>query len=344
MRYLEFIALVVSIGMASPASGQMRSLDVPNDKGWQHAQTGIILMSKLGAFQRERIRDNGQSELDVSASYYGSRPGDTASIYLYRPGIANLAIWFDRSHYAMTINPQFKAGAPFAQITRFAPPTTNIESGLRVTYHLKDSEKGGTGLAMVPFRDWILAVRLSSPAMSAAEVDAALLDIIGKIRWPSDRPAAQVAVPVAPCTNSLKTRKAKLLQPDLAQALLGAALSGIVEKKEREEPAAGGRPVAFCREGAQSPEFGVYRSNQSNDGYVMALGDAGISASVFPGLSLSNRKEYAVTLSTHDSRDTYPSFNALPDPKQVFALVTSRGPMSRAMRGSNNIVITPTEK
>ena len=330
MRFLSFLALATALGMASPAIGQMRSLDVPNDAGWQHAQTGIVLRSKLGAFQRAALRDNGKSELDVSATYYAGSEADTASIYLYRPGIANLPMWFDRSHYAMTLNDQIRIGAPLIPVTRFAPPGTSIESGLRVTYALKDSDKGGTGLAMVPFADWILAVRLTSRTMTPAEVDAALLDMIGKIRWPSERPASPVAVPIAPCTTRLKTKKAKLIQPDLAQALIGATLSNIAEEKAKEHPAADDRPVVFCREGPSIPEYGVYRSDQANDGYVMALGDAGVSASVYPGLSLTDRKEFAVTMATHDSLDTYPSFNALPEPKQVFALVMSRGPMSRA--------------
>lgn len=344
MRSLLLFALAASIGLSSPASSQMRSLGVPNDKGWQHAQTGIILMPKLGAFQRAKLSDNGSSEFDISATYYGPDQVNTVSIYIYRPGIANLPMWFDRSHYAMTVNPQIKVGAPLGPIVHFAPPGSTIESGLRVAYALKDGDKGGTGLAMVPFGDWLLAVRLSSPTMTAAEVDASLLDIVGKVRWPSKRPAEQVAVPVLPCANALKTRKAKLIQPDLAQALIGATLSNLAEKKASEQAAQTTRPATFCREGAATLEYGMYRSDVATDGYVLALGDAGLSASVFPGLSLSNRKEYAVTLATHDSRDTYPSFNALPEPKQVFTLVTSRGPMSRAMRGGNNIIVAPTDK
>lgn len=342
MHLFLYLALAASLGLASAASSQMRDLAVPNDAGWQHAQTGIILMSKLGAFQRAKLRDNGNSELDVSATYYGANPADTATVYLFRPGIANLPMWFDRSHYAMTVNPEIRTGTPLGPITRFAPPGSTVESGLRAVYALNGA-KGATGLAMVPFGDWLIAIRLTSPVMTAAEVDASLLELIGKVRWPSPRPSEQVAVPVIPCANELKTRKAKLIQPDLAQALIGATLSNLAEQKASEQAGRSKSPV-FCRQGASTREYGMYRSDLATDGYVLALGDAGISASVFPGLSLSDRKEFAVTLSTHDSRDTYPSFNALPEPKQVYALVTSRGPMSRATRGANNIILAPTDK
>ena len=97
----------------------------------------------------------------------------------------------------------------------------------------------------------------------------------------------------------------------------------------------------FCRDGAATPEYSMYRPNQTRDGYILALGDAGISAGVFPAVSLTERKEYGVTLATPAARDTYRSFNALPEPRQLFALVTSSSPTSRATRNSNSITLAP---
>lgn len=340
MRWLY--TLVVALALASPAAGQMRSLGVPNDKGWQHARTGIILLSKLGEFQRSELRDNGSSELDVAAAYDAGTNADTATIYLYRPGIASLPMWFDRSQYAMMVNPQIQVAAPFGPIARVALPGSIVGSGLRMTYSLR-GDKGATGLLMVPYGEWLLAIRVTSRTKMAADVDAALLDLVAKVRWPEKRPAERVADPIAACLTQIKTRKAKLIQPDLAQALIGATLSNLVEQK-REKEGDTGKPPVFCRDRNASREFGMYRSDQSSNGYILAIGDSGISASVFPGISLNNRKEFAVTLSTHDSSDTYPSFNALPEPEQLFSLVTSRGPMSRAMRGGNNIILAPSGK
>jgi hypothetical protein len=242
------------------------------------------------------------------------------------------------------VNQEIRVGAPLGAVARLALPGLSIESGLRVTYAFKDSDKGGTGLAMVPLGDWLIAIRLSSPTMTPPAVDATLLDLVSKIRWPAQPPSGQsVATPVAACATSLKTRKAKLIQPDLAQALIGATLSNIAEQKAKERTKDARAPI-FCRDGASLPEYAMYRSDMATDGYVLAIGDGGISASVFPGLSLTDRKEYAVTLATHDSHDTYPSFNALPDPKQVFSLVTSQRPISRAMRSGSDILIAPTGK
>lgn len=341
MRWL--ISLFLALALASPAASQMRSLGVPNDKGWQHAQTGVILMSRLGEFQRSELRDNGTSELDVAATYYAGGAADTASIYLFRPGITSLPMWFDRSHYALTTNPQIQVAAPSGPIARVALPGSGVGSGLRVTYALR-GDQGASGLAMLPYGDWLLKIRVTSRTKTAADVDAILLGLIAKIRWPEKRPVERVADPVAACLTPIKTRKAKLIQPDLAQALIGATLSNMADELGKKDTQGAAKPPIFCRNGDSSREFGMYRSDQSADGYILAIGDSGISASVFPGLSLTDRKEFAVTLSTHDSRDTYPSFNALPEPRQVFALVTSRGPMSRSTRGGNNIILAPTGK
>ncbi|HEV2044362.1 MAG TPA: hypothetical protein VGR05_06750 [Sphingomicrobium sp.] len=266
-------SLVLGIALASPAASQMRSLGVPNDKGWQHARTGIILMSKLGEFQRNELRDNGTSELDVAATYYAGSDADTATIYLFRPGITSLPMWFDRSHYAMMVNPQIQVAAPLGPIARVALPGSSVGSGLRMTYALR-GDKGATGLAMVPYGDWLLAVRVTSRTKPAADVDSALLTLIAKIRWPEKRPVERVADPVAACLTSIKTRKAKLIQPDLAQALIGATLSNLAEEHGKKEAQGAGKPPVFCRDRDPSREFGMYRSDQSNDGYILAIGDS----------------------------------------------------------------------
>ncbi len=345
MRRIFSLLVAAFMISAAPANSQLRSLDVPNDKGWQHARTGIILMSKLGNFQRSDLKDNGTSESDVSATYFSADKKDTASIYIYRQGIVSLPIWFDRSLYAMTTNPKISIGSPLGPITRFIPPNSRTESGLRIVFNLRGSDRGATGLAMVPFGEWLVAVRLTSPTMTSVQLDANLLEVLSKVRWPEKRPLDEVAVPIAPCPNSLKTKRAKVVPPDLAQALIGATLSSIVTTKTGQDSEKENRTVIYCREGMQTLDYGAYRGNADTKGYVLAIGDAGVGASVYPGFSLNGEKgQYSVTLARHDSLNSYPSFNALPEPKQVFALVMSRGPMSSTTRGGNSIILGPDGK
>ena len=342
MRCLSWLISAALLAVASPASAGWRPLDVPNDKGWQHARTGLILMAKLGDFQRARLADNSTSELDVAATYYNADKSATADIYLYRPGIVDLPMWFDRSHYAMGMNDHFKLGAPFGSITRFALPGSTVESGLRVVHFRSDKPTGATGLAMAPLGDWLVAIRLTADVADAPKLEAMLADLMTKIRWPADRAIAKPAVPIAACSSPLKYKHAKVIKPDLTQALLGAALSstkGDVAKDAKPAP-----PPVYCRESTPSAEYTIYRPGDDEFTYVMAIGDAGVAAEVSPAITLTGGAAYSVVLDTASSSDSYPNFNALPEPKQVFAMLGSMSPMSSASRTGKDITIVAPSK
>jgi hypothetical protein len=338
MRLFYGLVCAMLVAATAPASAQLRSLNVPNDKGWQHAQTGLILMARLGEFQRTDLADNGTSELDVAATYQIGGEASTASVYLYRPGIDDLPMWFDRSLYLMGVNDRIQVGAPIGAITRFALPGSNIESGLRSVYTLNNNPEGATGLAIAPLGAWLVAIRLTSQRMNPTKLDATLAALMTKIRWPGDRTAPKTAIPIAPCASAIKYKRAKLIKPDLTQVLLSAALLATTAKSAKS--AQPSKPVIYCRADAASSDFTTYRANESRNSYVMAIGDAGIAVQVMPAISLSKDSSFSVVLKTLSSSDIYPNYNALPDPKQVFALLGSASPMSRAGRGQQDITLS----
>jgi hypothetical protein len=328
----------VLVAATAPASAQLRSLNVPGDKGWQHARTGLILMARLGEFQRTDLADNGTSELDVAATYQMPDESSTASVYLYRPGVADLPMWFDRSAYLMSVNDRIQVGAPLGAIARFALPGSSVESGLRSVYALKNNPEGATGLAMAPLGEWLVAIRLTSQRMNPARLDATLAALMAKIRWPADRALAKTAMPIAPCASAIKYKRAKIIKPDLTQALISAAFLATIAKPANSAPPS--TPVVYCRAEAASSEFTTFRPNESQTSYVMAIGDAGIAAEVMPAISLSREPSFSVVLKTLSSSDLYPNFDALPQPKQVFALLGSRSPMSSTDRGVQTITLS----
>lgn len=342
MRALSWLVCAALLTATAPASAEWRPLDVPNDKGWQHARTGVILMAKIGDFQRTKLTDNSKSELDVAATYYTPDKSSTADIYIYRPGIVDLPMWFDRSQYVMTLNDRIPVGAPLGPITRFALPGSTVESGLRIVYSVKKYPNGATGLAMAPIGDWLVAIRLTSVVMDSAKLDATLAALIANIRWPANRPTPMIATPVAACTSAIKYKHAKVIKPDLTQALLGAALSstkGDLAKGEKPPKA----PI-YCRDSAPSPQYTTYRPDESRNAYVVAIGDAGVAAEVSPAISLTDDVAFSVVLKTLSSSDSYPNFNALPEPKQVFAMLNSMSPMSSSSRGGKDITLAAPSK
>lgn len=345
MRLLSILVGIALLAMTTPANSQLRKLDVPPDKGWQHARTGLILMGKLGDFQRDDLQDNGKSELDVSTTYRTADRRSIASIFLYRPGLVDVPMWFDRSHTVLLLNRQIKVGPSASGAIRFAAPGSTTQSALRIVYPLAGQQSAATGLAMIPFGEWLVAVRLTSDTMTQESLDAALISLIGKIRWPANIAAAKLANPVQPCPSPLKFKRAKLVQPDLGQALLASVMGLAVREKAEKEGAVTRNRPDYCLEASSGAEYSVYRSAASKSHYVVALGDAGVVAFVGPEFSLDGDKNrYGVTLHDWDSSDSYRAFNAMPSPRQVFDLVQRSSPVASASRGGKDIAISPAAR
>lgn len=339
MRSMSVLACYLLLLVGSPAFAEPRSLNVPQGKGWQHAQTNLILMAKLGEFGRERLVDLGQGELDIAATYRTLDQKSVATIYVYRPGLFDLPMWFDRSHIAMSYNEGYSLGAATGPIGRFALPGSTAPGGLRVSHVMAGKPVGATGLAMAPIGDWLVAIRLTSETMDGSTLDATLTSLVAAIRWPALKQPPRIANPIDACPKPLKFKRAKIVQPDLAQTLLGAALNLAVS--EQKEPSAA-EPPTFCSQGQGTAEYSVYRPVNNDKTYVLALGDNGIAASVFPQFSLTGEKgNFSVVLSDHDSSDNYPAFNALPEPRQVFEMIMKRSPISSTSRGGKNITLAP---
>ncbi|HET7708763.1 MAG TPA: hypothetical protein VFK50_04410 [Sphingomicrobium sp.] len=305
MRFLLALACP-ALMVAAPSLSAPRPLDVPPDKGWQHARTKLILMAKLGEFQREGLVDLGQGELDVAATYRTLDQKSIASIYLYRPGLFDLPMWFDRSLVAMSNNKNIALGAPTGLVARFALPGSTALGGMRISYLMAGKPIGATGLAMAPIGDWLVAIRLTSDTMDGAALDSTLTTLIAQIRWPTPKQPPRVASPIQACAKPLKFKRAKVVAPDLGQALLGAALNLAVNEKKKE-PANPQDAPTYCSQGQGTADYSVYRPSGQDSSYVVAIGDSGIAASVFPEFSLTGRKgNYSVVLNDHDSSTTTP--------------------------------------
>ena len=141
-------------------------------------------------------------------------------------------------------------------------------------------------------------------------------------------------------------RAAQLSKPNLLyyfpskeavyQALLGSLISGagLTKKTGTAAPA-----DPWCRDGEASNNFATYRRAGSSDSYLMALGDAGRSASVYPAMVLPNMPTtggFSVALNDVDGGTAnYPSFDALPRPEQVMKLLATGKAVTRTTLGSN---------
>lgn len=343
------LALALAAGAAIPAAAQMRKLDVPAKNGWQHAQTKLILRSTLAGLHRTDISDNGTQELDVSAQFEDATGDTFATVFLFRPAMQSVPVWFDRSETQILLRDLYGSPVPVAPPLAFAAPKAKAASSLRRAYVPGKTLKGSV-LALVPMGDWLVALRLSSKTLANDQLDPKMSELIAAIGWPDGVKESPVAVPVAACPAPLPyAKKAKLRKPDMSDAILGSALLSVVADKEKEVDAKGDtQPAAtFCRDLPGKSEYGVYRTLDSTNSYTMALGDAGRTVSIFPSFSAAlagGKPGFSFTVGLLDSSDVYPDFDKLPPPDQVWETLGKVRPISSSSHDSKNITISMPSK
>lgn len=339
MRFksLAFAGLL-AVALAIPPQAQAkREIAAPASAPWKHAQTGITLPPTLLGIARGSIGDNGSSEIDVFAGYEG--PTTTITLYVFRPALASVAMWFDRSETQVLMRDVYGDATPVAAPSAFSPPGGKAASALRRIYLPGKGPYKSTGLAIMPMGEWLVAVRISSTEFDATALDAKLDEVIEALGWPGSTTDAEAAVPVVACAAPIAyAKKAKLKPPSMMDALLGATLSNI---KPTDEEKAKAVPIIWCREGSPRQEYAVYRSVGNDSGYTIAMGDAGLVINVTPGLALDAKDPgYQLSLGLLDQTLIFPSFDKLPTPDAAIDAVRKNRPISSTTRGSKDITIT----
>lgn len=323
---------------AATAGAQQRMLEVPATASWQHAVTGFIAPPKVAGLVRTKIADSTNEELDVAVAYGSAGDGVHADVYLFKPGLYDLPVWFDRAMTAIRSQPQYGiAGEPVAAAVAFARPGAAAKSGLRAVMPIHYGDYKSSAVALLPMDGWLVTVRMSSTAADPAEVDARLTAFVAGLRWPAEKKPAPEAVPVVDCLKPLTFKKARRLADDMTSALVVAA-SLAAEKPE-------GPPPVYCRDPSSVAEYGVYRPKESKDGYVVALGDAGIGLSVYPTLNLAallseeaggGGRRVSVTLLDRNSMGELGAFNRLPPPAQAVSARHGKGTYVTVSTGKEN--------
>lgn len=324
MRYL-LVAVLLSLA----SLGSARDLPVPADKGWQHAQTGLIVMPQIAGFRRTALTDNTATEHDVAAQFGEDAEGTFTTLYLFRPAIADAALWFDRAQAALDAGKTGRGAAPATiDPTLFAPPGASVASGIRQVYSSAGGPFRSTAVAVVPLGDWLVKVRMTSATLTADKLDARLMAFIAGLRWPAATNAALATAPIRPCDTPMAAGKAKVVKAVDAGSLLALLLPGIAAKQPAAER---GPPAVWCREGEGLAEYAAYRANGEPTSYVIAMYDAGRVVRVQPPI-LAGTSDKTVTVALEDVDGTvsaYPSFSALPKPAQVWKLLSEARPTSR---------------
>ncbi|WP_156255082.1 hypothetical protein [Sandarakinorhabdus oryzae] len=336
MRCLPAMLLLLA---ASPVVS--RELAVPLDKGWQHAQTGLILPARIDGLQRTELSDATEGEHDIAAQFESEDGNVTATIFLYHAAIPDVAMWFERSETAIVSGERFRNAVPIAvNPTAFAVGSAGPGPALRQTWDVPDSAFRSTALAVMPLGQWLVAVRLSSHSLSGTALNERLQSVISAVVWPANAAPNAVASVMQPCSVPLRFTKAKRMKAGRAGMLL-SLLGAAVEKKGPPDAPAG-PPPTWCRDGEVRPDYSVYRANAATDAYIMAIFDTGRVVRIRPSLSglmsSSGKRSWSVeVVDVNGNTSIYDDFTSLPAPEQAWALINTSQP-SGIVSGKNATV------
>jgi hypothetical protein len=343
---------VVAILLATPIAAQPAPIEVAANATWQHETAKVGFPPQLGGFRRAEIVDYGDQRLDVSARYFNEESRTTATLYLFRAPLPDVAVWHDRA--LTSIRPHEVLGTPdhaSAVTAPFAPPGIEVASGLLTVMPLSGRSARSTALAVFPQGPWLVKARITSDRLDPAQLKTHLESLLGALPI-EPLGTAQPAAAMADCAERLEFRRARRAgSPDLATQLLMSTLRGIAEEKTEAagESPAGLAPTRFCRDHSSRPEYGVYRPEGAKDSYVIGLNDAGASVGVHrqPAAGLLDEdaaKEFWLELSTVGESATYRGFRSLPTPAQVIEVLQREQPVSSVKRsagGDTSITLTP---
>jgi hypothetical protein len=325
LLYLLIALGLAAIGQAAVAQRELRTIEAPAGSGWTHAQSKLVLPASVAGLPRGKIGDATQEELDVVADYSDHSNGMIATVYVYRTGLPDAAIWFDRAVWAIQVTPVYALnGAALPAPSTFSASGSGKAIGLRQSIALTAPDLRSTAVAVAPIGKWMVKVRLSSKNLDAAALDSKLSEVLAALGWPAEAGTGREIAAVVDCAKPLKTKKAKIVPQDMGQMLM-AAVSDVAMERD-------GRQPVYCREPGLPASFGVYRADGSENSYVLTLDDAGNAMSVSPALDLgsllggSGGKSWSMVRLDRNGTSVFPSFNRLPPPEQAVSVALGSTP------------------
>jgi hypothetical protein len=349
------LALLMVLPTGQPAAAQATAIQIGEKATWRQDDARFTLPPTLDGLVRTQIVDYGERRLDVSATYRTAADGTYATVYLFRPAIADAAMWHERA--LLSIRPHETLGDPdhgSADTVTAALPEETVPTALLTVMPLTGKGWRSTGLAVFQLRDWLVKVRMSSPTLAPAELTARLQSLVAALDHAKADPSQGALAPMAPCAEALKFKSARRAgKPDIGATLVAGLFAGSlaqagVEGDDEANEFESLPPNAYCRDEASQADYGVYRRAGTSDGYTIAIADAGVSVGVHQNsltemLGGKDARGYWITLSNPYETATYRGFRSMPRPEQVINVIDREGPVSRTSlgdEGNANIRLT----
>lgn len=270
-KVAAFAVLTLCSGVARAQDPPPRPIALPSNAPFTHEHSKIALPPTLGGLPRTEALENEPHQLHTSFKYISPQSGDAYIVIIYRDVGGGLPVWFDRARGRMERGEI--GSATLFGAGPFVPPGRANASGLLATYVLTGKGYRSGGVALVPSGEWLITLLAASSSRSPADLEGRIKSALAEIAWPKTN-EAPVAVPVEACASTLAfSGDAKPLRRDQSSvavtamaAILRVKLLQLIERAQ---------PPRWCRDSSELGSAGVYRADEQEDGYFIAINDSG---------------------------------------------------------------------
>lgn len=332
IRYLALACSALAAGISTASAVAQTQIPVETDATFRTELMPLGFAPDIAGFTRTEVVGYDQEQFDVAANFNHAETSTFATLFVYRAGIEDPRIWGDRAETVMLASKSL-GEIDHERIVRgtFTPPNgSGEESGLRLAVSLDESDWVSSGLSLFMHDGWLIKVRMSSRTLERDQLLVRMDEFTRALVMERASEVFPAFTPVQDCEKELSfKREAKLVRLDMMGSLIyGAAFKAVEEKQQGNTGDPASRPVA-CR--AQLGEsYAVYVHGTDEESYMMALGDAGISASIARydmDKLMTPGRGYAVILANGVEKEILPPFDRLPRPEQVLAIIGKVGPV-----------------
>lgn len=320
------------IACSAPATAREEIAFVDGET-WKHPHGSIAAPPNLVGLPRFGGIEFADDSLDIGIVYRAG--GHEGTLYVYRKTNGSAPIWFAQANDAIIARDLYDDPKLVGEIEPVGVGESGVPLGLKAVYEPgPNSSMASTGLAVIEVNGWYVKLRFSSQSLTTDQasewIDEALKDlVVGDVAAPK----AMIA-PIGDCPVELNYKnRTRDVKADGAAQLLGGLLGAMAidgSISELEETDEDSSPVTWCRDSFIEPGQASYRNIESENAYLLALGDNGSAISVAPDgaaalLAAADGKNselsYSVTLIREAKNLSFAPQNRFPSPKRVLKML-----------------------
>lgn len=339
-RLIAIAGVLAALGVSVPGFAQPEILEVDSDTEWVHQWTGLRFPVRLAELERSRVTQFEDRQSNIAVNYTDDANSIIVSLYVYRAGDPNVAIWFDRGLTLIGFNEMLGEVNRASQIRgTFIPSGGTSESGAYAVMP-SSGQFRSTALGLYRSGDWLIKARISARRLSVQQLRDLTLSVFSNFQELESVGYEQIYT-MRQCSTPLSTQAADPVDPgevELSAFALGASAIAIPtpidELEERDS-----EPLRYCRVGEGNRQYAVYRPIDDPNQYLVALSDSGRQISVVPGLGLSallgvgnDQQVYTVSTITALETTIHRPFAGMPTLEQAAEAAFRQSPIARVSR------------